>query len=134
FQAIDDFIMQSADDPHVLAIKITLYRVSGNSQIIHSLARAAEAGKQVTVVVELKARFDEERNIAWALKLEKAGCHVVYGLIGLKIHAKIMLVVRKENRKLQGYVHISTGNYNGQTAKLYADVGLFTANPVFRED
>lgn len=134
FDAILDFIEQAAHDPKVLAIKMTLYRVSGNSSLIRSLVRAAEAGKQVTVVVELKARFDEERNIAWAKQLEKAGCHVVYGLVGLKTHAKITLVVRQELGMLERYVHVGTGNYNENTAKLYTDIGLFTSNPEIGED
>ncbi|WP_166244632.1 polyphosphate kinase 1 [Paenibacillus turpanensis] len=134
FDAVNDFLYQSAHDPSVLAIKMTLYRVSGNSLLVQSLAHAAESGKQVTVVVELKARFDEERNIAWARKLEKAGCHVVYGLVGLKTHAKIMLVVRQEETGLRRYVHVGTGNYNDSTAKLYTDIGLFTSNQVIGED
>ena len=134
FDAVTDFVVQAADDPHVLAIKMTLYRVSGNSLLVQSLARAAESGKQVTVVVELKARFDEERNIAWARRLEKAGCHVVYGLVGLKTHAKVLLVVRQEPKGLRRYVHVGTGNYNDMTAKLYTDVGLFTTHPVIGED
>jgi polyphosphate kinase len=134
FQALTDFISDAADDPQVLAIKMTLYRVSGNSPIIEALARAAESGKQVTVVVELRARFDEERNIAWAKKLEQEGCHVVYGLVGLKTHAKITLVVRQEQDGLRRYLHVGTGNYNENTAKLYTDVGLFTADPVIGED
>ncbi|WP_411343842.1 polyphosphate kinase 1 [Paenibacillus sp. WLX1005] len=134
FDAISDFIEQAADDPDVMAIKMTLYRVSGKSSLIHSLARAAESGKQVTVVVELKARFDEERNIVWARMLEKAGCHVVYGLVGLKTHAKVILVVRREGAALRRYIHIGTGNYNASTAKLYTDVGLLTVNPQIGED
>ncbi|WP_281885772.1 RNA degradosome polyphosphate kinase [Paenibacillus sp. YYML68] len=134
FDAVTDFICQAAYDPQVLAIKMTLYRVSGNSPLIQALARAAESGKQVTVVVELKARFDEERNIAWARKLEQSGCHVVYGLIGLKTHAKITLVVRQESDGLRRYVHVGTGNYNDNTAKLYTDVGLFTSHKIIGED
>ncbi|TVY07431.1 RNA degradosome polyphosphate kinase [Paenibacillus cremeus] len=134
FDAVTDFVCQAAYDPQVLAIKMTLYRVSGNSPLIQALARAAESGKQVTVVVELKARFDEERNIAWARKLEQSGCHVVYGLVGLKTHAKITLVVRQEADGLRRYVHVGTGNYNDNTAKLYTDVGLFTSHKVIGED
>jgi polyphosphate kinase len=134
FIAVDDFLEEAALDPAVMAIKMTLYRVSGNSTLIQSLSRAAEAGKQVTVVVELKARFDEERNIAWARKLEKSGCHVVYGLIGLKTHAKITLVVRQEEEGLRRYVHVGTGNYNGSTARMYTDIGLFTTHPDVGDD
>lgn len=128
------FIKRAAVDPEVLAIKMTLYRVSGNSPIISSLALAAENGKQVTVLVELKARFDEENNIVWARKLEKAGCHVIYGLVGLKTHSKITLVVRRESEGIKRYVHLGTGNYNDTTAKLYTDMGLFTANDLIGED
>ncbi|WP_027087922.1 polyphosphate kinase 1 [Cohnella panacarvi] len=134
FEAVNDFILESAADPDVLAIKITLYRVSVNSVLIQALARAAESGKQVTVVVELKARFDEERNIAWARLLENSGCHVVYGLVGLKTHVKITLVVRRESGALRRYVHVGTGNYNDITAKLYTDAGLFTSHPGIGED
>jgi len=129
FEVVNDFIMEAAEDPNVLAIKMTLYRVSVNSVLIQALASAAESGKQVTVVVEIKARFDEARNIAWARQLEKAGCHVVYGLVGLKTHAKITLVVRREAGTLRRYVHVGTGNYNENTAKLYTDIGLFTSHP-----
>ncbi|TYP71163.1 polyphosphate kinase 1 [Paenibacillus methanolicus] len=134
FEAVNDFVTDAAHDPDVLAIKMTLYRVSGQSALVQALANAAEDGKQVTVVVELKARFDEERNIAWARQLEKAGCHVVYGLVGLKTHAKILLVVRREQQMLRRYVHVGTGNYNDNTAKLYTDFGLFTSHPVIGAD
>lgn len=134
FEPVTEFVVQAAHDPSVLAIKMTLYRVSGNSTLVQSLAHAAEDGKQVTVVVELKARFDEERNIAWAKRLEKAGCHVVYGLVGLKTHAKVLLVVRQEPDGLKRYVHVGTGNYNDSTAKLYTDVGLFTSHSIIGED
>ena len=134
FQPVVDFIRQAAVDPQVLAIKQTLYRVSGNSPIIAALAQAAENGKQVTVLVELKARFDEENNIVWARKLEQAGCHVIYGLVGLKIHSKIALVVRRESDGIRRYVHLGTGNYNDSTAKLYTDCGLFTCKEAFGED
>ncbi|WP_150271556.1 polyphosphate kinase 1 [Paenibacillus tepidiphilus] len=128
FDAMVDFITQASEDEQVMAIKMTLYRVSGNSPLIAALAHAAESGKQVTVVVELKARFDEERNIAWARKLEQSGCHVVYGLVGLKTHAKITLIVRQEGTELRRYVHVGTGNYNDSTAKAYTDISLFTDN------
>ena len=134
FQPVVDFIRQASRDPQVLAIKQTLYRVSGNSPIIAALATAAENGKQVTVLVELKARFDEENNIVWAKKLEQAGCHVIYGLVGLKTHSKITLVVRKEEDGIRRYVHLGTGNYNDATAKLYTDIGLFTCKEAFGED
>ncbi len=134
FRPVVDFIRQAAVDPDVLAIKQTLYRVSGNSPIIAALAQAAENGKQVSVLVELKARFDEENNIVWAKKLEKAGCHVIYGLVGLKTHSKITLVVRREEDGIRRYVHLGTGNYNDATAKLYTDVGLLTCAPYIGED
>ena len=134
FTPVVDFIRQAAKDPSVLAIKQTLYRVSGNSPIIAALAHAAENGKQVTVLVELKARFDEENNIVWAKMLEKAGCHVIYGLVGLKTHSKITLVVRREEDGIRRYVHLGTGNYNDATAKLYTDVGLLTCAEEIGED
>ena len=134
FDPVVDFIRQAASDPDVLAIKQTLYRVSGNSPIIASLAQAAENGKQVSVLVELKARFDEENNIVWAKKLEQAGCHVIYGLVGLKTHSKIALVVRREEDGIRRYVHLGTGNYNDSTAKLYTDYGIFTCNEAIGED
>ncbi len=134
FEPVVRFIRQAARDPEVLAIKQTLYRVSGNSPIIAALEQAAENGKQVSVLVELKARFDEENNIVWARKLEKAGCHVIYGLVGLKTHSKITLVVRREENGIRRYVHLGTGNYNDSTAKLYTDVGLFTCSEAIGED
>ena len=134
FEPVVDFIRQASKDPDVLAIKQTLYRVSGNSPIIASLAQAAENGKQVSVLVELKARFDEENNIVWAKKLEQAGCHVIYGLVGLKTHSKIALVVRREEEGICRYVHLGTGNYNDSTAKLYTDCGIFTCNEAIGED
>ncbi len=134
FDPVVDFIRQASVDPNVLAIKQTLYRVSGNSPIIASLAQAAENGKQVSVLVELKARFDEENNIVWAKKLEKAGCHVIYGLVGLKTHSKIALVVRREEDGIRRYVHLGTGNYNDSTAKLYTDLGMFTCSEAIGED
>lgn len=134
FTPVVDFIRQAARDKDVLAIKQTLYRVSGNSPIIAALAQAAENGKQVSVLVELKARFDEENNIVWAKKLEQAGCHVIYGLVGLKTHSKITLVVRREEDGIRRYVHLGTGNYNDATAKLYTDVGLFTCSELIGED
>ncbi|MFI3214461.1 MAG: RNA degradosome polyphosphate kinase [Eubacteriales bacterium] len=134
FAPVVEFIRQAAKDPTVLAIKQTLYRVSGNSPIIAALATAAENGKQVTVLVELKARFDEENNIVWAKKLEKAGCHVIYGLVGLKTHSKITLVVRREDDGIRRYVHLGTGNYNDSTAKLYTDMGMLTCSEMIGED
>lgn len=134
FTPVVNFIKKAAKDPDVLAIKQTLYRVSGNSPIIAALAEAADNGKQVSVLVELKARFDEENNILWAKMLEKAGCHVIYGLLGLKTHSKITLIVRKEEDGIRRYVHLGTGNYNDSTAKLYTDCGLLTCDRQIGED
>ncbi len=134
FGPVMELIRQAASDEQVLAIKMTLYRVSGNSPIIASLAQAAENGKQVTVLVELKARFDEENNIVWAKKLEQAGCHVIYGIVGLKTHSKIALVVRREDEGIRRYVHLGTGNYNDSTAKLYTDCGVLTCSEAVGED
>ncbi len=134
FDPVVKLVNDAANDPKVLAIKQTLYRVSGNSPIVAALAKAAENGKQVTVLVELKARFDEENNIIWARRLEQAGCHVIYGLVGLKTHAKIILIVRKEASGIKRYLHLGTGNYNDNTAKLYTDLGLMTANDQFGSD
>lgn len=134
FDTVEEFIRQAATDPNVLAIKQTLYRVSSKSLIIAALAQAAENGKQVTVLMEVKARFDEENNIHMAAKLEKAGCHVIYGIMGLKTHSKITLVVRREEDGIRRYVHLATGNYNGKTARIYTDVGVFTANTLIGVD
>jgi polyphosphate kinase len=134
FDRVVDFVMSAAADPDVLAIKQTLYRVSGRSRIIAALEKAAEAGKQVTVLVELKARFDEENNIQWAAQLERAGCHVIYGLTGLKTQCKITLAVRREEDGIRRYLHLSTGNYNDATARVYTDMGLFTCRPAFGAD
>lgn len=134
FDPIVKLLAIAAEDPKVLAIKQTLYRVSGNSPLVAALARAAENGKQVTALVELKARFDEENNIVWARRLEKAGCHVIYGLMGLKTHSKIILIVRKEEDGIRRYVHLGTGNYNDKTARLYTDLGLLTANDQYGQD
>ena len=128
FQAVEDLLKFASLDPKVLAIKMTLYRTSGDSPIIQYLKQAAENGKQVTVLVELKARFDEERNIMWAQRLEDSGVHVVYGVVGMKVHCKMLLIVRRETDKLRRYVHLSTGNYNSATAKFYTDLSLFTKN------
>ena len=129
FSPVVRLLQQAADDPDVLAIKQTLYRVSGNSPVVRSLQRAAENGKQVTVVVELKARFDEGNNIAWARLLEESGAHVVYGVAGLKVHSKALLVVRREDGAIRRYVHLSTGNYNDKTAALYTDLGIMSSDP-----
>lgn len=134
FGCVIKFLADAAEDPNVLAIKQTLYRVSGNSPIVRALMRAAENGKQVTVLVELKARFDEENNINWAKKLEQAGCHVIYGLAGLKTHCKILLIVRQDKDGIRRYLHLGTGNYNDSTAKLYTDMGLFTCREEYGAD
>ena len=134
FECVVDFVRQAAEDENVLAIKQTLYRVSGHSPIVAALIRAAENGKQVTVLVELKARFDEENNILWAKKLEEAGCHVIYGLAGLKTHCKILLVVRRDEDGIRRYLHMATGNYNDSTAKIYTDIGIFTCKEPFGRD
>ncbi|MFT9497574.1 RNA degradosome polyphosphate kinase [Anaerosolibacter sp.] len=134
FEPVVGFIRSAAADPKVLAIKQTLYRVSGDSPIVKALSEAAERGKQVTVLVEVKARFDEENNIQWAKRLEQAGCHVIYGLVGLKTHCKITLVVRTESDGVRRYVHLGTGNYNDITAEFYTDIGLFTCNACYGAD
>lgn len=134
FATVEHFIKLAATDPNVLAIKQTLYRVSSKSPIIAALAEAAENGKQVTVLMEVKARFDEENNIFMARKLEQAGCHVIYGIMGLKTHSKITLVVRREEEGIRRYVHVATGNYNGKTARIYTDVGILTANTLIGVD
>ncbi|MGL4522840.1 MAG: RNA degradosome polyphosphate kinase, partial [Bacilli bacterium] len=134
FTPVVELMHQAAEDPYVLAIKQTLYRVSGDSPIIHALKRAAEKGKQVTVLVELKARFDEENNVQWAKELEKAGCHEIYGMNFLKTHSKITLIVRRKENKIERFVHLGTGNYNDVTAKIYTDLGLLTVDPDLGED
>ena len=132
--SVEEFLNQAADDPSVLAIKMTLYRTSKDSPVVAALIRAAENSKQVMALVELKARFDEDNNIQWAKQLEASGVHVVYGVLGLKTHTKILLVVRKEKERLNSYVHIGTGNYNSKTSSLYTDIGLLTARPEFGAD
>ena len=134
FSPVVDMLEQAANDPDVLAIKQTLYRVSGNSPIVRALQKAAENGKQVTVVLELKARFDESNNIAWAKLLDSSGAHVIYGIAGLKVHSKALLIVRKESGRIRRYVHLGTGNYNDKTAKLYTDMGLLSCDPALCYD
>ena len=134
YEPVVKFLNDAADDDNVLAIKMTLYRTGRNSPIIDALERAAQRGKQVVVLVELKARFDEERNIAWANELEQAGVTVIYGLVNLKVHAKVLMVIRRESDTIRRYVHLATGNYNTKTAKLYSDISLFTANPEIAND
>ncbi len=132
--SVQRFIQQAAEDPDVLTIKMTLYRTSGDSAIVHSLIRAAESGKQVVVMVEIKARFDERANIVWARALERAGAHVAYGLLGLKTHSKCALIIRRESGGLRRYAHIGTGNYNSKTARIYTDIGLLTADHTITGD
>jgi len=134
FDVVNQLIEKAVNDDQVLAIKQTLYRVSGDSKLVENLARAAKKGKQVTVLVELKARFDEKQNIEWAKRLEKSGCHIVYGFSGFKVHSKILLIIREEDDGIKKYLHFSTGNYNDQTAKLYTDIDLITANPELGQD
>jgi polyphosphate kinase len=132
--SVEHFIRAAADDPQTVAIKMTVYRIGDDTPFVQSLIKAAEAGKQVACVIELKARFDEERNLHWATELERAGAHVIFGVRGLKTHAKTALVVRKEPSGLRSYAHIGTGNYHTRTARLYTDVGLFTCNPALTRD
>src|SRR5262249_52484170 len=128
------FIHTAADDPHTVSIKMTAYRIGDDTPFVKSLIRAAERGKQVACVMEIKARFDEERNLHWAAELERAGAHVTFGVAGLKTHGKIALVVRKEAGGLRSYLHVATGNYHVKTARLYSDIGLLTCDPVLTRD
>jgi polyphosphate kinase len=134
FTAVETFLKHAASDPHVVAIKMTLYRIGANSPLVDLLIEAAEAGKQVAVLVELKARFDERNNIKWATRLESAGVHVVYGVENLKTHCKLCLVVRREADDVRRYAHIGTGNYNRVTSQVYTDLGLFTSDPDIIDD
>ena len=134
FNPVIDFLRAAARDPNVLAIKQTVYRVGHNAPVVEALLEASERGKQVAVLVELKARFDEESNIGWAQMLEQAGVHVVYGLIGLKTHCKIIMVVRKEGDGIRRYLHLATGNYNAVTSRIYEDIGIFTSDEAIGSD
>ena len=134
FDPIVELMQKAASDPDVLAIKQTLYRVSGDSPLVHALVKAAHNGKQVTVLVELKARFDEEANIRWARRLEEAGAHVIYGLVGLKVHAKLLMFIRRDEDGLRRYIHLGTGNYNDKTAKMYTDISFLTCNDSIGRD
>jgi polyphosphate kinase len=134
FDPVVELVQRAADDPQVIAIKQTLYRTAGDSPIVEALIRAAASGKQVTTLVELKARFDEARNVGWARKLEDAGCDVIYGVAGLKTHAKLLLIIRREQYGIRRYVHLATGNYNDKTAKLYSDIGMMTSDRELAND